>query len=306
MGQFAALRSMLGLADPSALTDAGRKATELLLRETERAHKLLKEQKLELDALLDNILQGVVMLDADARILVCNKRYLEIYGLSPTVVKPGCTLKELIQHRVAAGYFHGNVDETVSKILTTLGERRPSTATTRLANGHVISVFTRPMENGGWLVTHQDVTEHQRTEQEAERMQRFLLTVIENVPSTVIVKDVRDLRYVLINKAGEKFYGLPRAQIIGRTAQELFPKASADAIAAQDQLLLQLSGGATVGTQMVETPANGFRHVMARRLAIRDGKGVPQFLLSVIDDLSDRNPQRETGSPAPKTVQIRI
>ncbi len=137
-------------------------------------------------------------------------------------------------------------------------------------------------------------------------MQRFLLTVIENVPSTVIVKDARDLRYVLINKAGEKFYGLPRAQIIGRTAQELFPTAAAAAIAAQDQLLLQLAGGACVGTQMVETPANGFRHVMAQRLAIRDDKGVPQFLLSVIDDLSDRNPQRETGPPAPRTVQIRI
>lgn len=290
MGQFAALRSMLGFADPSALTDAGRKATELLLRETEQAHKLLREQKLELDAVLDSILQGVVMLDADARIVVCNKRYLDIYGLSPKIVKPGCTLKELIQHRVAVGYFHGNVEETVRKILATLAERKPSTGTTRLANGHVISVFTRPMENGGWLVIHQDVTGEQRAEQEAERMQRFLITVIENVPSTVIVKDARDLRYILINKAGEKFYGLPRGQIIGRTAQELFPKASADAIAAQDQLLLQLAGGATVGTQMVETPANGFRHVMARRLAIRDGKGAPQFLLSVIDDLSDRKP----------------
>ena len=53
MGQFAALRSLLGFADPSALTDAGRKATELLLRETEHAHKLLREQKLELDAVLD-------------------------------------------------------------------------------------------------------------------------------------------------------------------------------------------------------------------------------------------------------------
>ncbi len=97
------------------------------------------------------------MLDADARILVCNKRYLEIYGLSPTVVKPGCTLKDLIQHRVAAGYFHGNVDETVNQNPGDAGQRKPSAGTTRLTNGHVISVFTRPMENGGWLVTHQDV-----------------------------------------------------------------------------------------------------------------------------------------------------
>src|SRR3954462_11554846 len=132
MPQFAALRSMLGLGDPLALTDAGRKATELLLRETEQAHKLLREQKLELDAVLDSILQGVVMLDADARILVCNKRYLEIYGLSAKVVKPGCTLKELIRHRVQLGYPQGDVDNRVRNFRAPFAERKPLTATTRL------------------------------------------------------------------------------------------------------------------------------------------------------------------------------
>ena len=289
MGQFAALRSMLGLSDPLAMTDAGRKATALLLREMEHTYKLLNEQKRELDTVLDNILQGVVMLDADARILVCNKRYLEIYGLSPKVVKPGCTLKELIRHRVEIGYFHGDVDNTVRNILATLAQRKPLTATTRLANGRIISVFTQPIaEGGGWIVTHQEVTEQRRAEQEADSMQRFLLSVIENVPSAVIVKSVRDLRYVLINKAGEKFYGLHRSAIIDRTAAELFPKPSADAIAAQDKMLLQLGGGITAVTQTVETPANGLRHVIARRLAMRDGDGTPQFLLSIIDDLTDR------------------
>jgi PAS domain-containing protein len=228
------------------------------------------------------------MLDPEARILGCNRRYLEIYGLSPDVVKPGCTLKELIQHRVDVGYFHGDVDNTVRKILATLADRKPSNASAHLANGRIVAVSTQPMAEGGWVVTHQDVTEQRRAEQEADRMQRFLLTVIEIVPSTVIVKDARDLRYVLINKAGEKLYGLPRSKILARTARELFPQASADAIAAQDRLLLQLSGGATVGAQMIETPANGLRHTMTRRFAIRDGKGVPQFLLRVIEDLSDR------------------
>jgi len=279
---------MLGLSDPSALTDAGRKATALLLREIEQTYKLLNEQKRELDTVLDNILQGVVMLDADARILVCNKRYLELYGLSPKIVKPGCTLKELIRHRVDIGYFHGDVDETVRNIRATLAQRKPLTATTRLANGRIISVFTQPITEGGWIATHQEVTEQRRAEQEADSMQRFLLSVIENVPSTVIVKSVRDLRYVLINKAGEKFYGLQRSAVIGRTAEELFPKPLADAIAAQDKMLLQMGGGLTAVAQTVETPANGLRHVIARRLAMRDGDGTPQFLLSVIDDLTDR------------------
>jgi PAS domain S-box-containing protein len=288
MPQFAALRSMLGLSDFSVPTDMGREATELVPCDAEHVHKILQEQKLQLDAVLDNMLQGVVMLDADARIRVCNRRYLEIYGLSPEVVKPGCTLKELIQHRVEAGYHHGNIDNTVRKILETLAERKPSTATAHLANGRTISVLTQPMAGGGWIVTHQDVTEQRRTEQEADRMHRFLLTVIEHVPSTVMVKNARDLRYALINRAGERFYGLPRSQIIGRTAEELFPKSLADAIATQDMVLLQTGSGLITGTQMVQTPANGFRHVMARRLAIRDAKGEPQFLLSVIDDLSDR------------------
>jgi hypothetical protein len=51
---------------------------------------------------------------------------------------------------------------------------------------------------------------------------------------------------------------------------------------------LQTGSGLITGAQMVQTPANGFRHVMARRLAIRDGNGAPQFLLSMIDDLSSR------------------
>jgi len=294
MPQFAALKSMLGLSDLSGPTDAARKAMELVPRDAERVHKLLQEQKLQLDAVLENMLQGVVMLDADARIQVCNKRYLKLYGLSPEVVKPGCTLKQLIQHRVEVGYHHGNVDETVRKILETLAERKPSTATAHLATGRVISVLTRPMANGGWIVTHQDVTEQRRAEQEADRMHRFLLTVIEHVPSTVIVKNARDLQYVLINRAGERFYGLPRSQIIGRTAEALFPKGLADAIAAQDMLLMEARSGFIVGAQMVHTPANGFRRVMARQVAIRDAKGAPQFLLSVIDDLSDRkSPARE-------------
>lgn len=279
---FAVVRQ---LRDYSEL-DVDRKATELVLRETERVHKLLNKQKLQLDTVLDNMSQGVVMLDAEATLMVCNSRYLEMYGLSPDVIKPGTTLKEMIQHRLELGSFKGDVDQTVQRVLATIAEKKQSISTAKLPGGRVISIHTQPMAGGGWVATHQDVTEQQRVQREADHAQRFLLQVIESVPSTVIVKDAHDLRYVLINEAGEKFYGLPRSEIIGRTATELFPKASADAIAAQDKTLLQTDSGLSLGTQMIETPANGFRHVMVRRLAIRDGNGAPRFLLSVIEDMT--------------------
>jgi PAS domain S-box-containing protein len=274
------------LARDRADADVNGKATELVLRETERVHKLLNKQKLQLDTILDNMVQGVVMLDAEATLVVCNNRYLEIYGLSPDVIKPGTTLQQLIQHRLDIGILKGDVDQTVQRIMASLAEGKSSTTTAKLSGGRVIAIFTQPMAEGGWVVTHQDVTEQHRIERDADRAQRFLLTVIENVPSIVIVKDARDLKYVLVNGAAEKFYGVSRSEIIGRTASDLFPKASAGAIAAQDKTLLKSGSELSVGTQMIETPANGFRHVMVRRLAIQDGSGTPQFLLSVIDDMT--------------------
>jgi len=59
---------------------------------------------------LDNMSQGLCMFDAQTRIVVRNRRYLEMYSLSSAIVKPGCTLKELIQHRKETGFFTGDVD----------------------------------------------------------------------------------------------------------------------------------------------------------------------------------------------------
>ena len=62
------------------------------------------------------------------------------------------------------------------------------------------------LDGGGWLVTHEDVTERARTEREVESTRNFLQMVIENVPATIVVKDARTLRYVLANRAAEEFY----------------------------------------------------------------------------------------------------
>ena len=56
-----------------------------------RAEDQVREQKLQMDAALDNISQGLLMFGADGRLILCNRRYLELYGLSPDIVKPGLT-----------------------------------------------------------------------------------------------------------------------------------------------------------------------------------------------------------------------
>ena len=69
----------------------------------ERANAQLANSQAQANAALNNMSQGLVMFDSSARLVVCNQRYLEMYGLSPEIVRPGCTLRELLDHRVATG-----------------------------------------------------------------------------------------------------------------------------------------------------------------------------------------------------------
>src|ERR1051325_64198 len=103
--------------------------------------------------------------------------------------------------------------------------REPASSTMELSDGREIFVHSQPTPGGaGWVVTHEDITERRRAEKERDRSQAFASTVIENVPATIIVKDARDLRYVLINGAGEKYYNIKREQMIGKTCYDVFPK----------------------------------------------------------------------------------
>jgi PAS domain-containing protein len=69
------------------------------------AEERYREQGRLFDTAVNNMSQGLVMFDAAERLLVCNRRYLEMYGLSPEAVKPGCTLLEMLRHRIAKGTF---------------------------------------------------------------------------------------------------------------------------------------------------------------------------------------------------------
>ena len=67
----------------------------------------LQAQNLRFDAALRNMSQALLMFDSDSRLVICNQRYIEMYGLSPEIVKPGCTVRELLDHRKDRGTFAG-------------------------------------------------------------------------------------------------------------------------------------------------------------------------------------------------------
>ena len=137
-----------------------------------RSATALAEQSQQIKAALNNMSQGLCMFNAKAEIVICNDIYLQMYELSPDVVKPGCTLRRLIEHRKETGLFGGDVDHYVASILANVasGETRSHIGST--ADGRVINIVDRPMADGGWVVTHEDISERRRAEEKIAYMAR--------------------------------------------------------------------------------------------------------------------------------------
>jgi diguanylate cyclase (GGDEF)-like protein/PAS domain S-box-containing protein len=136
------------------------------------AHQQLMEQNLRFDAALNNMLQGLLMFDSAERIVVCNDRYIEMYGLSREIVKPGCTLRELIGHRMETGHLKVDPEQYCAEILAGLAQGKATNAVIETADGREISVTNRPMNSGGWVVTHEDITERRRAQAKIAYMAR--------------------------------------------------------------------------------------------------------------------------------------
>src|SRR5438105_1913525 len=71
-------------------------------------YRRFRKQNTHLLTALNNMSEGLCMFDASARLILCNERYIEMYGLTAEVSKPGCSLRDLLEHRARAGTFAGD------------------------------------------------------------------------------------------------------------------------------------------------------------------------------------------------------
>ena len=135
------------------------------------AYRRMREQKLCLDTAIDNMSQGLTMFDSSSRLVLCNRRYIEMYGLSPDVIKPGCTVKQVVEHRIETGSLTVSEAESyVDSRQNTLIHGTIVSKAFQLPNGRGIVVTRRPMRRGGWVATHEDITERQKAEAQIAHM----------------------------------------------------------------------------------------------------------------------------------------
>jgi diguanylate cyclase (GGDEF)-like protein len=138
----------------------------------------LSTQNVRFDAALNNMSRGLVMFDQDNRLTVFNRHYIEMYRLSPAIVRPGCSRRDLLEARIAAGTFSGNIETYLAR---QIGEGIIERVSTELPDGRTINIVNCRMLDGGWVSTHEDVTEQRRIEQRIAHMaQHDALTGLPN------------------------------------------------------------------------------------------------------------------------------
>ncbi|WFU43577.1 EAL domain-containing protein [Bradyrhizobium sp. CB82] len=144
----------------------------------------LSLEKQRLDTAMNTMTQGLLMFDQDERLIVCNRRYVDMYGLSASVVKPGAHLRDVIQHRHDTGSFNGDVDSYCDGILSAMGRIQSSVVETTA--GRLIEIRNQPAISGGWLATHEDVTERVRADERIAHMAHY--DALTDLPNRMLMR----------------------------------------------------------------------------------------------------------------------
>jgi diguanylate cyclase (GGDEF)-like protein len=145
-----------------------KRASELRAREAD-----LQAQNVRFDIAINNMTQGLLLYDSSGRLIVCNRRYMEMYGLSPSVVKPGLSFRDLILYRKETGSFKGDVDVFCSAVLRNVAMGKVTHNVVETADGRSILIVNKPLADGGWVVTQEDITERRRAEERITHLAHY-------------------------------------------------------------------------------------------------------------------------------------
>lgn len=176
---------------------------------------------------------------------------------------------------------------------------------------HRFEALIRHPDGGAWLVSQTvwragegyagslDVVP--RPAGDPDALLAFLSAIVENIPNMIFLKEEKDLRFVLLNRAGEELLGVSRAELIGRNDYDFFPREEADFFTEKDRMVLQSGNLLDIREETIHT-ANGVRILHTKKIPIR-GLGGTRYLLGISEDVTERKQFEEALEKARDEAQ---
>jgi diguanylate cyclase (GGDEF)-like protein len=200
-----------GMATHQDITERERLSSEL-----QRQHSLSLEQEQQLrlqnvrfDLAINNMTQGLCFFDGQQRLIVCNRRYLEIYDLAPESVRPGMLLREIIELRAQVGSHPDMTPDAYHRWRNSLVVSAVASETiAELKNGRVIKIRHTPMTDNGWVATHEDITDQKRAEEALAEQSRRFEAALHNMPHGLSMFNGEE-RLIVCNRRYAEMYRLP-------------------------------------------------------------------------------------------------
>jgi diguanylate cyclase (GGDEF)-like protein len=258
------------------------------MQNLQRSNQSLEQTNLLLHTALNNMPHGLCMFDRDQRLVVCNARYGEIYGLGPEQIKPGTALHSILEARVAAGVSPQDAEGYVRTRLNEVAEGNPYYAENQLSDGRIYAISHQPMRDGGWVAIHQDISDHKKIESalldstEALRNSnaRFA-AALQNMSQGLCMTDSSQ-RILVANERYRQIYNLP-AELVepGTTLSKIFEFRSASGNYVGPNSNEYIAAQLNIATD-IEKLGNG-RVVLILRHAMADG-----CWLTTHEDITER------------------
>ncbi|MCW8883785.1 MAG: PAS-domain containing protein [Motiliproteus sp.] len=191
----------------------------------DEASQVLQFNRALLQSTIENINQGISVVDQQLRLVAWNRRYTEMFDYPDGLICVGRPAAEIFRYNAKMGeYSPGNVEEQVASRLAVLTSGKPHSYIRYRKDGTVLEVQGNPMPGGGYVNTYMDITAHKRTEEALRESEQSIRIYTDNVPVLIAYLD-KELRFLFINKAYAEAFGIEdRHAMIGTPCYKVLSK----------------------------------------------------------------------------------